>query len=131
MVGRFVSTVKDQTYKKNKDTHESKKGATETGHQHKNKMHGEQEEHVEQNEPSHMHTASFEKDFFNEINIVSTQDKGKLISSPDHGTMLILEPGGSASLSFEVPDSSKGEWDIACFLPGHYEANMRGKIIIE
>ncbi len=131
MVGRLVKTVKSHTDKKTNNTQESKKDATETAHQHKNKMHGEHEEYLEQNEPTHIHTASFEEDFFNEIEVVSTQDKGKFISSPDHGTMLILEPGGSASLSFKVPDSNKGEWEIACFIPGHYEANMRGKIIVE
>lgn|GEM_PF-852840 len=131
MVGRFVGTVKDQTDKKTTNTHESKKDATETDHQHKNKTHGEHEEYLEQNEPTHMHSASFENDFFNEIEVISTQDNGEFIRSPGHGTTLIIEPGGSASLSFKVPDSSKGEWEFACFIPGHYEANMRGKIIIE
>jgi len=94
-------------------------------------MYGEHEVDIEQKETVHIHTAIFEKDFFNGIEVASTTDKAKFISDPDHGTMLILEPGGTATLSFNIPDDYKGEWVVGCFIPGHYEANMRGKVIIE
>ncbi len=44
---------------------------------------------------------------------------------------LAIEPGGTVTLQFTVPASAKGEWSMACFLPGHYESGMRGTLIIE
>jgi len=131
MVGRLIKTEKDQEHNKSNHTQNSKKEATDIEHNHQKDMHGEHDIDIEQKETIHIHTASFEKDFFNGIEVTSITDKGKFIRDSEHGTMLILEPGGTATLSFNIPDDYKGEWVVACFIPGHYEANMRGKIIIE
>jgi uncharacterized cupredoxin-like copper-binding protein len=42
-----------------------------------------------------------------------------------------VEPGGVATLHFTVPASAKGEWQMGCFIPGHYEAGMKGRLIIQ
>lgn len=44
--------------------------------------------------------------------------------------MVMLKPEGKATLTFKIPSDRKGEWEMACFVPGHYEAKMKGKIII-
>jgi len=40
-------------------------------------------------------------------------------------------PGGTVTLRFTVPANVKGEWAMACFLPGHYESGMHGTLVIE
>ncbi len=44
---------------------------------------------------------------------------------------LHLLPGESATLHIWVPEDKKGEWEIGCFMPGHYEAGQRAPLIIE
>ncbi|MBI2867336.1 MAG: hypothetical protein HYX97_03250 [Chloroflexi bacterium] len=42
-----------------------------------------------------------------------------------------VEPGGRGLLTFTAPKGTKGEWEVACFEPGHYEAGMKGKLIVQ
>lgn len=49
----------------------------------------------------------------------------------DHGTMLMTEASKTAMMSFTLPESSRGVWSMGCFLPGHFEAGMRGILIVE
>lgn len=42
-----------------------------------------------------------------------------------------LEPGADAWIRVKFPDSAKGEWEIGCFVPGHYEAGMKAKFVVE
>lgn len=44
---------------------------------------------------------------------------------------LHLKPGESAKIHVFVPESKKGEWEIGCFMPGHYEAGQKAPLIIE
>lgn len=45
---------------------------------------------------------------------------------------IYLEPhGGWLTLRFTVPTGDVGEWEIGCFEPGHYEAGMKGTLVIE
>jgi len=48
----------------------------------------------------------------------------------DHGTMVGLGPGGRATMTFTLPDSLRGEWEMACFLPNHYERGMHGVLTV-
>lgn len=34
-------------------------------------------------------------------------------------------------LRAKIPEELRGEWEIGCFVPGHYEAGMRAKLIIK
>jgi len=73
----------------------------------------------------------FEKDFFEGVKIVAeTGDGAELTRVPGHGTMVTHKPEGKATLTFKVPADRKGEWQMACFVPGRYEAKMKGKVII-
>ncbi len=44
---------------------------------------------------------------------------------------LEMEAGGELWVRANFPDAVKGEWEIACFVPGHYEAGMKATLIIE
>lgn len=35
-----------------------------------------------------------------------------------------LEPGQESMLHLWLPKSSQGEWEMGCFIPGHYKAGM-------
>lgn len=39
-----------------------------------------------------------------------------------------IQPGQTAELTFVTLD--KGRFDLACFLPGHYEAGMRAELVV-
>ncbi len=41
---------------------------------------------------------------------------------------LHLLPGQSGKLHMEVPAESAGEWEMGCFIPGHYEAGMKAPL---
>lgn len=127
MVGRIVTT----------EGKEEKQEISISKHKHPEGMH---EKHEEKHEPgedkqirnnvTHVHTASFINQFFEGIDVEHSVERAKFMEVPGHGTMLMLQPGGNATLSFKVPDNRKGEWETACFVPGHYEAKMKGKLII-
>ncbi len=42
-----------------------------------------------------------------------------------------LEPGEEVELVFTLPAGKTGEWEIGCFVPGHYEAGMKLPVIVE
>ncbi len=42
-----------------------------------------------------------------------------------------IQPGGEVRLIFTVPSSAKGEWEMGCLFPGHYESGMKGRLIIQ
>ncbi len=49
-----------------------------------------------------------------------------------HGWMgLHLLPGESATIHVWIPEDQKGEWEVACFMLGHYEAGQHAPFIIE
>lgn len=74
----------------------------------------------------------FERDFFEGIDVaVQTENGANFMKVPGHGTMVTLKPQGKATLKFKVPTYRKGEWIMACFMPGHYEAKMSGKVIVK
>ena len=47
-----------------------------------------------------------------------------------HGTMVQLESGARATMSFTLPAERRGEWEMACFLPRHYERGMHGVLTV-
>ena len=49
----------------------------------------------------------------------------------EHGTMVEAGPGQTIYMSFTLPKSSRGVWNTACFLAGHYAAGMHGTLIVE
>ncbi|MFQ5879701.1 MAG: plastocyanin/azurin family copper-binding protein [Dehalococcoidia bacterium] len=73
----------------------------------------------------------YEHDFFEGVDVEYTGEKAELEREEEHGTEVELEAGGKGVLTFTVPTGKTGEWEIGCFIPGHYEAGMKGKLIVE
>jgi uncharacterized cupredoxin-like copper-binding protein len=46
-----------------------------------------------------------------------------------HDNAVAVEPGQSAILMFTFDKA--GEWGMACFEPGHYEAGMKGSVQVK
>ncbi len=44
---------------------------------------------------------------------------------------LRLEAGQEGELVFFIPEAKKGEWELGCFLPGHYAAGQKTTVIVE
>ncbi len=59
------------------------------------------------------------------------KEDGDAHGGDGHGTMVTVPPGGKAYMTFTLPASAKGEWETGCFLAGHYEAGMNGKLIVQ
>lgn len=72
----------------------------------------------------------FHVDFFAGIDVTWTVEKGKVERDPMDGLEVVLEPGGKATLTFTVPADRTGEWEFACFVPGHYEAGQKGTLVV-
>lgn len=123
MVGRGLKTEegKDETHKGMHEANEEKQETSKGEHEHQ--------------EETHAHSGmskGFEKDFFEGIQVVAQTENGaEFMRVPRHGTMVTLKPESKAILTFKVPNDRKGEWEMACFVPGHYEAKMKGKIIVK
>jgi uncharacterized cupredoxin-like copper-binding protein len=58
---------------------------------------------------------------------------GKKVEAVTDGGLgeLELEPGAEVWLRVNFPAELKGEWEIGCFVAGHYERGMKAKFIIE
>lgn len=123
MVGRVLKTEesKAEAHEVMHEADEEKHETSEVGHEHHEGMHS-----------AHAGMSrGFEKDFFDGIDVVVKTEKGsEFMKVTGHGTMVTLEPEGKAAITFKVPVDRKGEWQMACFVPGHYEADMKGLIII-
>lgn len=69
-------------------------------------------------------------DLFKDVDV---QAKGGTTERGGHSGAFELRVAphmGRAELTFVVPDR-KGTYEIGCFLPGHYEAGMKGTITVE
>jgi uncharacterized cupredoxin-like copper-binding protein len=123
MVGRGLKTEegKDETHKGMHEANEEKQETSKGEHEHQGETHAH----------SGM-SKGFEKDFFEGVEVAVQTEKGSdFMKVPSHGNMVTLKPEGEAALTFKIPTDRKGEWQMACFVPGHYEAKMKGKIIIK
>jgi uncharacterized cupredoxin-like copper-binding protein len=97
-----------------------------------NEHEGENGHHEGTHNPHSEMSKRFEKDFFEGIEVVAQTGNGaEFMKVPGHGTMVRLKPESRATIAFTVPADHKGEWQMGCFVPGHYEANMKGEIIIK
>ena len=124
MVGHGVKMEQenDDTNEEMHENNEAKQQNSEVEHGIHEKMH-------------HEHagiSGGFKKDFFEVIKVLAQTELGaEFMEVPGHGTMVTLKPESKAILTFKVPNDRKGEWEMACFVPGHYEAKMKGKIIVK
>jgi uncharacterized cupredoxin-like copper-binding protein len=47
------------------------------------------------------------------------------------GLIIEVAPGGAVTLRLAVPPDATGTWEMACFVPGHYQAGMRKALTIK
>jgi uncharacterized cupredoxin-like copper-binding protein len=67
-------------------------------------------------------------DFFKDVQV---EVSGAGRATRETGAFRVLvEPLGTAQIVFAVPDR-KGTYEIGCFLPGHYQAGMMGKLVVQ
>jgi len=72
----------------------------------------------------------YAQDLFQGVDVQFTGEKAKLEREEGHGTEVMVGPGGRGVITFTVPKGMAGEWEMGCFVPGHYEAGMKGKLIV-
>lgn len=70
-----------------------------------------------------------QQDFFSGIELVHSEQSAFVGTA--RGTELTVYPRGAATLVLTVPEGKKGEWEIGCLIPGHYESGMRGTFAVE
>ena len=78
--------------------------------------------------------SGYRHNLFGDIPVdVFVYPSGKKVEVETEGGVeeLEMEPGAEVWLRMTFPAEAKGEWEIACFTPGHYEEGMRAKFIIE
>jgi uncharacterized cupredoxin-like copper-binding protein len=47
------------------------------------------------------------------------------------GLIMEVAPGGAVTLRLAVPADATGTWEMACFVPGHYQAGMRKALTVK
>ena len=61
---------------------------------------------------------------------MAAHDHSDMMGQDDHGTMVLAGPGLRSSMTFVLPGELRGEWEMACFIPGHYDGGMYGTVIV-
>lgn len=59
-----------------------------------------------------------------------TDHTGTTGAEEHHGTEVEVEPGGHVTLRVTFPADAVGTWEMGCFVPGHYEAGMKGTFTV-
>lgn len=67
-------------------------------------------------------------DFFRDVEVEFT-GKGKVMRGGNVFRVLV-QPLSAAQITFTVPER-KGNYEIGCFLPGHYQGGMKGTLVVE
>lgn len=70
----------------------------------------------------------FMENFFEGLQI-SVESGGVTLEARDL-THVVLQPGASVTLTLTVPPNRKGQWELGCFVPGHYELGMKGTLTV-
>ncbi len=72
----------------------------------------------------------YKEDLFQglDVRVISGASQGHAMSHGGFG--LIVGAGRSGAIQFAAP-SRPGTYEFACFIPGHYDAGMKGTLLIE
>lgn len=76
-------------------------------------------------------TDGYKTDLFAGLQMAHTVDNGSVKNESGRGINLQLKNGGTATLTLTAPVDRVGNWEVGCFLPGHYEAGMKGALVVE
>jgi uncharacterized cupredoxin-like copper-binding protein len=47
------------------------------------------------------------------------------------GVIIEVSPGAAVTVRLTVPANATGTWEMACFIPGHYNAGMKAALIVK
>lgn len=70
----------------------------------------------------------FKENFFGGID-VTVEFEGGMLGTAELEEVEV-EPGHEVTLTFTVPAGKQGAWEMACFVPGHYELGMHGSVTV-
>lgn len=62
--------------------------------------------------------------------IASPAEHGKAHGGHEANVGLRLMPGQSGTVTLVVPEMLAGDWEFGCFVAGHHESGMKGKLTI-
>ena len=87
---------------------------------------------VIKNEGKFRHEIRFGRDLLHEQQIFNEDLIGYGNESTGaHGSFsVMLRPGESSTLSLVIPANRVGEWEFACFMPGHYSFGQHARLIV-
>ena len=87
---------------------------------------------VLRNEGQVRHEIRFGRDLLHEEQIYNEDLVGHGTESRgSHGSFsVMLKPGESCTLALVIPTSRVGEWEVGCFMPGHYSFGQHAKLIV-
>lgn len=69
----------------------------------------------------------YKTDLFHDVKVTN---EGGTLSMGHESMEFEVHDGKTGSITFTVPDR-KGNWEMGCFVPLHYEKGMKGTIVIE
>lgn len=76
----------------------------------------------------------YQNDLFEDVEVHKSKTDSDREERKRQGTSLVVEPDSTQSLTFQLPSSKQGQWEMGCFLTNpspHYEAGMKGTVIVE
>jgi len=77
--------------------------------------------------------AGYEENLFEgvEVKIEGEMAGGKFEVEAEGLEEIEISPGDTLKVIVTIPAEKVGEWEIGCFIPGHYEAGMRAPLIVQ
>lgn len=76
---------------------------------------------------------SYTEDLFEgvKVRVQGKTSSGSFKIDMERFSELEIEPGVELEALFTLPQSKQGEWELGCFVIGHYEQGMKTKLIIQ
>lgn len=76
-----------------------------------------------------MPSGGFMENFLEGLDVTVDGKPLQAAGGGDHGAMFTVPPGTAIEVAFTAP-AETGTWGVGCFLVGHYEAGMKGTLVV-
>lgn len=79
-------------------------------------------------------STGYQTDLFEGIEVQKSRSAPEGTERERPGTRLTIKPDSTQSLTFRLPPSKRGEWEMGCFLTNpalHYKAGMKGTVLVQ
>lgn len=76
----------------------------------------------------------YQTDLFEDLEVERSRAEREQAASARPGTAIRIAPDSTESLTFRLPASKRGQWEMGCFLTdpaSHYKAGMKGIILVK